>query len=375
MRAIRRGRSRHRAPSVRSTVAGFVLASLAALALLVGGGILVLREVGRREAVDDARRSAALVGQGIVEPELTDALLAGRPDAVARMDRVVQERVLGDRIARVKLWTPGGRIVYSDEPRLIGRPLRPRRRRAGDAAHGRRPGRGERPHPAREPLRARRGAPARGLPAGAHALTGRQLLFEAYQREDSITASGARSSGWPSPRSRSARSSCSGSCRCPWPGRWPGGCSGARRTARRSWSTRSRRRRSERRRIAGDLHDGVVQDLAGLSYRLAAAAGRADAAADPEPRRTRSGAAPPATREGVRRLRSLVVDLHPANLHAEGLAAALEDLAAPLRADGRRGAGRRRAGTSSWTPRPRRCSTGARARRCATSRPTPAPST
>ena len=28
--------------------------------------------------------------------------------------------MLGERVVRVKLWTRDGRIVYSDEPRLIG---------------------------------------------------------------------------------------------------------------------------------------------------------------------------------------------------------------------------------------------------------------
>jgi len=179
------------APSVRSTVAIFALGSLAALALLVGGGILVLREVGRSEAVDDARRSALLVGQGIVEPELSDGLLRGRPAGLARLDRAVQERVLGDRIARVRLWTPDGRIVYSDEPRLIGRRyalgageravLRTGRAEAEESDLSRPENRFERSEghllevylPVRTP-------------------SGRQLLFEAYQREDSITSSGGR---------------------------------------------------------------------------------------------------------------------------------------------------------------------------------------
>ncbi len=47
--------------------------------------------------------------------------MAGRPAALAELDRTVQERVLSEDIVRVKIWTPDGRIVYSDEPRLIGR--------------------------------------------------------------------------------------------------------------------------------------------------------------------------------------------------------------------------------------------------------------
>jgi two-component system, NarL family, sensor kinase len=41
-----------------------------------------------------------------------------------------------------------------------------------------------------------------------------------------------------------------------------------------------------------------------------------------------------ATRQSMRQLRSLLVELHPPNLHASGLEPALSDLCAPLRAHG-----------------------------------------
>ena len=86
----------------------------------------------------------------------------------------------------------------------------------------------------------------------------------------------------------------------------------------------------ERRRIAAELHDGVVQDLAGISYSLSAAA-------QAEPSATTRGtlaAAAAGTRGAMRRLRSLLVEIHPPNLRASGLEAALDDAAARLRAHG-----------------------------------------
>jgi signal transduction histidine kinase len=71
----------------------------------------------------------------------------------------------------------------------------------------------------------------------------------------------------------------------------------------------------ERRRIAQHLHDGVVQDLAGVSYSLAAA-GDADAAAT--------------TRGAVRELRSLLIGIYPPSLQRSGLQAAVADLLVPL---------------------------------------------
>jgi signal transduction histidine kinase len=85
----------------------------------------------------------------------------------------------------------------------------------------------------------------------------------------------------------------------------------------------------ERRRIAGDLHDGVVQNLAGVAYSLAAA--RADAPPDLEPTLDESAAE---TRRAIRELRSLLVEIYPPELQREGLEAALADLLAPCAARG-----------------------------------------
>lgn len=87
---------------------------------------------------------------------------------------------------------------------------------------------------------------------------------------------------------------------------------------------------AERRRIAGTLHDGVVQDLVGVSYLLsgtadrAAGTGRADLADDLH---EVSGQ----VRSSIGGLRSLLVDIYPPSLATAGLRAALEDLATTVR--------------------------------------------
>jgi signal transduction histidine kinase len=88
----------------------------------------------------------------------------------------------------------------------------------------------------------------------------------------------------------------------------------------------------ERSRIAADLHDGVVQGLAGASFALAAEADRVGAA-DPAAGRVLRGAAGD-LRRWVRELRSLLVTIVPPALHAQGLRNSLTDLTAGLEGRG-----------------------------------------
>jgi signal transduction histidine kinase len=83
---------------------------------------------------------------------------------------------------------------------------------------------------------------------------------------------------------------------------------------------------SERRRIAADLHDGVVQDLAGVAYGLSGAARREATTAAATAQLLESSATE--VRESIKALRSLLVEIYPPNLFEEGLRAALTDLLA-----------------------------------------------
>jgi len=88
----------------------------------------------------------------------------------------------------------------------------------------------------------------------------------------------------------------------------------------------------ERATIASDLHDGIVQGLAGASYSLSAAAGRARQV-DEDAARVMAATATD-LRRWVRELRSLVVTITPPQLHVQGLATSLVDLAATLEVRG-----------------------------------------
>ncbi len=86
---------------------------------------------------------------------------------------------------------------------------------------------------------------------------------------------------------------------------------------------------TERRRIAGALHDGVVQELAATSFALAGSSERAEREASPElAAQLREAAA--TVRGSIGGLRSLLVDIYPPSLASAGLGVALQDLVSPL---------------------------------------------
>lgn len=319
------------APSIARAVAQFAITGLAVLGLFLVGSVLVFRSFGRSEALRDARQYAVIAGQGIVEPALRNGVLRSDPATLQRLDRLVQERVLGDRVVRVKIWSAQGRVLYSDEPRLIGGtfPLEDSKLavlRTGSV-------RAERSDLSGAENRFERGAGSLYevyLPIRAP--NGTPVLFETYQRGASVAQTGRRI--W-----------------LPFAGLllaslfllWLVQVPLAWRLARRLRRSQEEREAllvraveasaDERRRIAAELHDGVVQDLAGLSYTLDAAADKPDTQLSPSARSIFRDAAD-RTRDTMRRIRSLLVDIHPPNLRAAGLEAALGDLVSPLRSRG-----------------------------------------
>src|SRR5690349_9627692 len=110
-----------RVSPVTLAVALFAAAGVVALLAMSAVAVVLLQRIGEREAVNGAQRLAVVAGHGIVAPALNERVVAGDRRALAQLDRIVRARVLDQSLVRTKLWLPDGRIVYSDEPRLIGR--------------------------------------------------------------------------------------------------------------------------------------------------------------------------------------------------------------------------------------------------------------
>ena len=83
----------------------------------------------------------------------------------------------------------------------------------------------------------------------------------------------------------------------------------------------------ERRRMTRTLHDGVIQDLAGLAYVLPTVTPTEPRNADEAELRSTLLEATDLIKSDVRQLRDILADLYPPSLEKEGLDAALTELA------------------------------------------------
>lgn len=320
-----------RSKFIASSVTRFGMAGLVAVIALGGLTLYVVSGISTSESLNAAKERARLAGHGIVEPALQSALLADRPGsdhALAALDAIVQTRVLSERVVRVKIWSPDGRIIYSDEPRLIGAKYAPK----PDHAEVMRNGgiRAELSNMGNPENRLERDSgPLLEVYLPVRAPNGQALVYEQYETYDTVTGSSRR-------LLRRLALPLGAGLALLWLTQLPLARSLVRRThaAEAERSTLLERAvtasERERERIAADLHDGVVQDLAGLTFELSAL-GATMAPGDTRDAVDRSA---DIARHSMQRLRSSLVDLHPPAVHVLGLEEAIDAAAEPLRRDG-----------------------------------------
>ncbi|MFM2078498.1 MAG: hypothetical protein RJA49_2388 [Actinomycetota bacterium] len=304
------------------------VAVLSVVALVAGSRV---RSTSQTESIRDAREMAKLISHEIVLPKVTPALLRGDKAAIADMDSVIQELVAQGPVNRVKLWLPTGRIFYSDEPRYIGRKYELEKAvidslRTGAAVVGFT----DATDPENE-----FDAPTDSdldvyLPVTM--ADGSIIIYEHYQHTSAVLAGAEQVTAAFSPvvmRSLIALEL----LQLPlafWLARRVRESQRQRMVLMQSALDASD---NERRRIAQDLHDGVVQDLAGVSYAIDAV--RHDPAVQNSPAiaSTLDRVVGEAQRS-IRGLRTLLVDIYPPSLEEGDLAGALGDLLAPFDAHG-----------------------------------------
>ena len=307
-------------------VTRFMLGSLVAIAVVVVGGFFSLRTVTIEQAEADTRDRVVLEGQ-LVANKITDGVLTNDGAALQGLADLVEGQILTGSVVRVKLWTRDGLILYSDEQRLVGQrfPLGAEELELFDSG-----GAVVELSDLSEPENRFDRQFDKLLEAHTVIRTPNRtpVLFEIYQRFDAVSQSAGHLLSALAP-------SLLGGLAVLLLFQAPLAWSMARRL-RNSHHEREMLLASaieasdqERRRIAADLHDGVVQDIAGVAFGLAPLAEEAARREAPgEAAALRDAVA--RLRQGVRGLRTLLVEIHPPTLESAGLEAALHDLLSPL---------------------------------------------
>jgi signal transduction histidine kinase len=319
-------RSRRPEPTFARLFARFALTGLVAMLIIGVVAFFALRHTATSAAIREATQLAQLAGRGIAEPELTPSVLAGEHGALERLDGVVRRRILTrSPIVRVKIWNAAGTVIYSDARSLIGR----RFELGTDELDALRNGTTDSDT---SDLSRPENMTERGFHrlievyVGIRAPDGQRLLYEDYERSSTISSSSQAQ--W-----EDLLPELGGALLVLYLIQLPLAFSLAGRLRARQREREQLLQRAieasdlERRRVAADLHDGAVQRLAGVSISLAAAAGANSGAASTERAITEAAAE---TRETIRELRTLLVDIYPETLRRSGLAPALNDLVAPL---------------------------------------------
>ncbi len=310
--------------SVRRLVVRFALAGVPVLAAAIVITAIVSVRIGTKLGIQDAKRvnyvSALLVESQAVQ----DDLLVGDAGAITVVDEFVNKYIVRGSLVKVKIHDADGRILYSNEAKLIGEqfPL-------GDEELGVLSGKvdveAEISDLSKEENTLEREDRLLEVYRRIQTPDGTPLLFETYFRYDDVRQVG--SDVW-----RQFAPVAVGALlvlalvQIPF----------AINLARRLRAGQRQRERllqhaiessdAERRRIASDLHDGAVQDLTGVSMSLSA---RSRTTADDGARETMLDAGAK-IRETVKSLRSMLVDIYPPNLYEEGLQSALADLLGAL---------------------------------------------
>jgi two-component system, NarL family, sensor kinase len=324
-------------PRIGSAVARFVLGSLVAVAVVAVGGYFALRSIATTEAEETTRQLVEVNGR-LVQTALDDGILKRDPKSIAKLDDFVVSTVLPPSpvpnsapIKRVKIWAPDGTVLYSDVGELIGKKyvLGPDERellRTGGAEAevsdlAKPENKFERQYgkllEAHTPLRTPNGTP---------------VLFETYQQFSSVQSRATKLLRDLAPPLLAGLAVL---LLFQVPLAWSMGrrLQRGHRDRETLLANAIEASAQERRRIASDLHDGVVQDVAGVAFGLAPLAENAARRGDErEAGLLKSSAS--TLRQGVRDLRTLLVEIHPPSLESAGLEAALSDLLSPLQADG-----------------------------------------
>ena len=308
---------------VRSALLRYVTWSVLVVMVLGVGTMIIGHDLARDRAVREARLRGATIAETIAAPLVDRQVRAGQPAALRRLGLVLGNRMSDGSVRHMKLWGADGTVLWSDESALVGKryPLP----EDVQGLFGTRGVTAELSSLDKEENAGERGeGELLEVYAGAVDADGRALVFEVYLTTAQMQQD-ERDIIWAFlPLTIGALLLLLGAT-------VPLGLSLARRVERGQLERSKMMRHAldasdlERRRIAQDLHDGVIQDLAGLGYALPSVASALADGAHPDAQEAVSRATRLVQRD-VAALRALMTDIYPPDIEGDGLVPALEEL-------------------------------------------------
>jgi signal transduction histidine kinase len=321
-----------RSSPVRNAVLRFVLGSVAALIIVGLGTAYVASQVAQDQALREARYRAQLLAQEVAAPLVDESVRSRDPAALARVEAAMRSRMKDGALRHVKLWAADGEVLWADEKQLIGKkytleedvePLFGTRDATADVSTLNK----------KENIAERDERELLEVYAGARDADGVPIVFEAYlplddlRRTEIAIVSGVLAVGL-------------GGLLLFQAAVLPMAVGLARRV-QRSHAERTKMVRHaldaselERRRIAEDLHDGVIQDMAGIAFALPTLETQlVDGPAGHEARQTLRTVTDLVHKDSTT-LRTMLVDLYPPDLEGAGLEMAVQDLASGVKEHG-----------------------------------------
>ncbi len=311
--------------ALRRALAWYIVFSLLVLAVVIFGVVVISGAIARSEATRDAERTARAIASYIVTPLATKEFREARPEALQAMQNALSARAQDGSLAHVKVWADAGggngQVLYADEKQIIGNvyEMEPDEYAlfgTGDIITN------------VSDLQKAENATERSagelveVYAGVIDQVKKPLLFEGYISTASLEEDTRQ-------LRRDLLPLTLGALLVLFLATLPLAVTLARRVD----SAQAERRRLlnnaiessdlERRRIAQDLHDGVIQDLAGVGISLSSMSRRSGAE---DPLKDQLDEATGIVRRDVASLRTLMTDIYPPDLDDRGLGEAVREL-------------------------------------------------
>lgn len=307
---------------VRAAVAKFLLMGFLALLVVATPVAFWIRAEAERHALDNAVILTQRVADLAIKPLVNEALLAGEDSALSAVDRALRPWYGDASVLRIKVWDADGRVVYSDVRSLVGQqfdlPEWGRDLLAGGPGTASLESQQERENEYESDS-----GDLVEVYVSSAAFDGTRLIFEAYyddapvrDEQNAVLYSmipplllslAALQLAQLPPALRLAR-----------------GIQEHQVVRNRLLKRAIEASDLERRRIARDLHDDVIQDLSGLGYAL-----ESEELHGPLDQQPVFGKARRILQQSVRALRAMTSELYPPDLDQLGLKKSLERLVEP----------------------------------------------